>query len=41
MLKNSDEISNVKINTVSPKCYELQAQDTNVSLILDAEIVWV
>lgn len=32
-MKNSDEFSNVKINTVSPKSYEIRAKDTNISLI--------
>lgn len=32
-MKNSDEFSNVKINTVSPKGYEIRAKDTNISLI--------
>lgn len=41
MMKNSDEISNVQINTVSPKCHEIWVQTTNTSLILDVEIIWM
>lgn len=40
-MKNIDEISNVKINTVSPKCYEIWAQNTNISIISDVEIIWM
>lgn len=39
MMKNSDEISNIKIKMVSTKCYEIWAQ--KISLILVIEITWI
>lgn len=34
MIKIRDETSNVKKNMVSPKCYEIWAQNTNIILDL-------
>jgi len=41
MMEKCDDISNVKVSTVSPICYEIWAQNTNLSLILDVEIIWM